>query len=344
MFSAWWNRRGRGRAVRQPRRPRPPLGGYDRPGRFRPGVEALEARLAPAALLDHGVIPGSGVLAGTTTPDAATRQQLEQAYGQLPLSFEANQGQTDAQVQYLTRGAGYALFLTGDGAVLSLQKPAAADTGVVLRLNLVGSNSDAPAAGLDQLPGTSNYFLGNDPSRWHTGIASYGQVAYQGVYTGVNLIYCGNQQQLEYDFVVQPGADPGIIRFRVKGADSLGLDGQGNLVLHTASGDVMEHAPVLYQQTGGGRQAVAGQFVFLGADQVGFEVGAYDASLPLTIDPVLSYSTYLGGSGYDEGYGVAVDGSGNAYVTGYAGSTDFPTTAGAYQTSHASDGGNDDAF
>jgi hypothetical protein len=126
-------------------------------------------------------------------------------------------------------------------------------------MNLVGANPDAAVAGLDQLPGTSNYMIGNDPSQWHTNIANYGQVAYQGVYPGVNLVYYGNQQQLEYDFVVAPGADPGSIRFAIQGADSVSLDDQGNLVLSTGSGDVLEHAPVVYQEVGGapgGRGAV----------------------------------------------------------------------------------------
>ena len=148
---------------------------------------------------------------------------------------------------------------------------------MALAINLVGANAQAAALGLDKLPGTSNYFIGNDPSQWHTDIANYGQVAYQDVYPGVNLVYYGNQQQLEYDFVVAPGADSGQHPLHVQGADSLSSDAQGNLVLHTASGDVLEHAPVLYQEVGGTRQAVAGQFVLLGANEVGFQVGPYDA-------------------------------------------------------------------
>jgi hypothetical protein len=312
---------------------------------FRLRLEELEDRLAPAAILTAG------------------NAQFLQTYGQMPISFEANAGQTDAQVRYLAHGSGYALFLTSTGAVLRLQKSAAAppdsklgsssfsvfgspfsvpnsvpSTSVALAMNFVGANPDAAAAGQDQLPGVSNYFIGNDPSRWHTNIPNYARVAYLGVYPGVNLVYYGNQQQLEYDFVVAPGADPGSIRLGFQGANSVSLDGQGNLVLATALGDVLEHAPVVYQDVGGARQPVTGQFVLLGQSEVGFQVGAYDASLPLTIDPVLSYSTYLGGSGADSGQAIAVDGSGNAYVTGYATSTDFPTTF-AYQNVNA--GGND---
>src|SRR5262249_20196638 len=141
---------------------------------------------------------------------------VQQAYGQLPISFEANVGQTDAQVQYMAHGSGYALFLTADRAVLSLTPQTAASTsggtpsttatGVALALNLVGANTRAQVAGQDQLPGTSNYFIGNDPSQWHTNVANYGKVAYQDVYPGVDLVYYGNQQQLEYDFVLAPGA------------------------------------------------------------------------------------------------------------------------------------------
>jgi hypothetical protein len=362
----------------------------------RPSVDPLEQRLAPAGL-------------------GAASDQIQQAYGQLPISFEANVGQSASQVQYLARGSGYALFLTADSAVLSLTQPTAASAdgstppsaaGIVLAMKLVGADPLARVAGQDPQAGTSNYLIGNDPSQWRTNIANYGQVAYQDVYPGVNLVYHGNQQQLEYDFDVAPGADPNSIRFVVQGADSVGLDDQGNLVLHTANGDALEHAPVLYQTVGGVRQSVGGNFVLLGQDQVGFQVGAYDASLPLTIDPTLGYSsligadrgygivvdsagntyitgqkappalpstpgafqsafggvvdayvtklnatgtavlytTYLGGSGVDRGTAIAVDSAGNAYVTGFTDSLNFPTTAGAVQSTHGSDSGNRDAF
>ncbi len=290
-------------------------------------LEQLEDRLVPATAL-------------TTSSEA-----LLQAYGQLPISFEANAGQTNAPVQYLAHGSGYALFLTSTSAVLSLQTPVAPavpssstaaapanGTGVALAMDLIGANPQAPVTGQDLLTGTSNYFIGNDPSQWHTNIANYGKVAYQDVYPGVNLVYYGNQTQLEYDFVVAPGADPGSIRFAVQGADNVSLDDQGNLVLATANGDVLEHAPVIYQEVDGARQAVAGQFVLSGQNEVGFQVGAYDASRPLTIDPVLSYSTYLGGNGEDYAQGIAVDGSGNAYVTGQTNSLNFPTTTGVIQS------------
>jgi len=254
------------------------------------------------------------------------------AYGQLPLSFEANQGQTDAQVNFLARGNGYALFLTPSQAVLSLQKPSPSGANAsgaspdVLRMQLVGADAASHVVGLDRLSSITNYLIGNDPSHWRTNIPNYGRVDYQQVYPGVDLTYYGNQRQLEYDFVVAPGANPGVIQLAFQGAQSMTLDSQGNLVLHTAGGDVVEHAPVVYQEVGGARQAVAGHYVLEGNGHVGFAVGAYDASQALVIDPVLGYSTYLGGSGnYDVGQGIAVDSAGNAYVTGVTNSSDFPT-------------------
>jgi hypothetical protein len=300
---------------------------FERGRVYRPQVELLERR----NLLDNSA--------------------LSSAYGHIPLSFEANQGQTDPAVQFLSRGSGYALFLTSQEAVLSLSKPVtpAATVGPaavqpaqaedVLCLQLVGANPAPQVAGVDPLPGTTNYFIGNDPAQWRTNIATYGKVAYQDVYPGVDLVYYGNQQQLEYDFVLQPGANPGVIRLSCQGAQNVTLDAQGNLVLQTADGDVVEQAPVVYQDGAGGRQAVAGRYVLLGPDGVGFQVGGYDASRPLIIDPVLSYATYLGGSGADSGSSIAVDASGSVYVTGSTSSLDFPTTPGALQTT--ADGGYD---
>ncbi len=278
----------------------------------------------------------------------ASNSQILQAYGQIPLSFEVNQGQTAAQVDFLSQGSGYTLFLTATESVLSLQKPApAAGDGatvpgsVVLRSTFVGANPQPQVVGLDRLAGTSNYFIGSDPSQWHTNVANYGQVEYKNLYPGVDLVFYGNQRQLEYDYVVAPGTDPGVIKLAFDGAESMTIDGQGNLVLHTSAGDVMEDAPVVYQESGGVRQPVSGQFVLEGKGQVGFALGAYDHTQPLVIDPVLSYSTYLGGTGIDYGTDIAVDTAGNAYVTGFTTSTDFPTTADGYQTTY---GGDYDAF
>jgi len=260
----------------------------------------------------------------SATPAASVLQ----AFGQLPLSFEANQGQAAAKVDFLSRGSGYSLFLSPGEAVLGLQKQAAgsaqpaANAGTsVIRMDVMGANRAAHGVALDPQPGTSNYFLGNDPSQWHTNIPNYGQVEYKDVYAGIDLLYHGNQQQLEYDFQVAPGADASAIRLAFHGVRGVTIDAQGNLVLHTAGGDVIENAPVLYQDIGGVRHAVSGHYVLEGHDQVGFVVGPYDHSQALTIDPVLSYSSYLGTSdniGFVDGHrgGLARDAAGNIYIEG----------------------------
>ncbi len=247
-------------------------------------LESLENRLCLSTL---------PVGTSTTAPDAATQAHLTAAYGQIPLSFEVNKGQTDPRVNFLTQGAGYTAFLTPAGAVMELQQ---ANGGNVVTMKLRGANAGSHAVGLDKQAGVSNDFIGNDPSKWHTNIANYAEVAYKGVYRGINLVYHGDQQQLEYDFVVQPGASPGAIRLAFGGALGKSLDAQGDLVLHTSGGDMVEHAPVAYQVVNGVRHAVASRFV-LGRDgQVSFQVGHHEHSKPLVIDPVLSlsYSTYLG--------------------------------------------------
>jgi hypothetical protein len=278
-------------------------------------LEALEDRLCLSSL------PLGATLA---QPNAATQAHLSAAYGQLPLSFEVNKGQTDSRVNFLTQGAGYTAFLTHTGAVLELQQ---GDGGNVVAMKIVGANPASHAVGLDKQPGVSNDFIGNDPSKWHTNIANYTDVAYENAYRGIDLVYHGDQQQLEYDFVVKPGASPGAIRLAFDGARGKSLDAQGNLVLHTSGGDVVEHAPVAYQTINGVRHSVASRFVIGRGGQVGFQVGRYDHSRPLVIDPVmsLSYSTYLGGTQVEYALAIAVDGSGNAYVTGETFSDDFPT-------------------
>ena len=291
--------------------------------------EALEERLCLSTL------PPGATLA---QPDAATQANLTAAYGQLPLSFEANKGQTDPRVNFLARGAGYSAFLTPTSAVMELQQ---GDGGNVVAMKLVGASPTSHPVGLDKTAGVSNYLVGNDPSKWHTNIANYAKVEYQDVYRGINLVYHGDQQQLEYDFVVQPGADPRAIRLAFAGAQGKSIDAQGNLVLHTSGGDLVEHAPVAYQTINGVRHPIASRFVIGRDGQVGFQVGRYDHSRSLVIDPVLSlsYSTYLGGNGF--GDAIAVDSAGNAYITGAANSGTFPVTNGAFQTKFVGQG---DAF
>ena len=198
--------------------------------------------------------------------------------------------------------------------------------------------------GQQELPGTVNYFLGNDPAEWHTNIPTYAQVQYHDVYPGIDLVYYGDRQQLEYDFVVAAGADPVAIALRFEGADRLAVDAAGDLLVDVGGQQIVHRQPVLYQDGPSGRQAVAGGYVVQGERQVGFAVGAYDASRPLVLDPVLLvYSTYLGGSGGDDGLGIAVDAAGNAYVAGSAPGI-LPTTPGAFQPTLGGIVGQSDAF
>ena len=287
--------------------------------------------------------------ASTEVPEA-TKLQIINTYGKIPLSFEANRGQTDKQVKFLSRGSGYTLFLTPTEAVLVLkhgqsavgsQQSARTDQSkkteqrsqTVLRMKLVDANPAPKVVGLDTLPGKVNYFIGNDPKSWSTDVPNYARVRYEEVYPGVDLIYYGKQRQLEYDFVVAPGADPQVVRLGFQGAEKFSFDEEGNLILQVGGVEVIFRAPVIYQEINGSRQTVSGRYVRIAEHQVAFKVGAYDATRPLIIDPVLelSYSTYLGGSGFDSGSAIAVDAAGNAYVTVFTSSINFPTTFGVLQ-------------
>jgi hypothetical protein len=253
----------------------------------------------------------------------AARARAVEAYGKLPLRFEANAGQTGGQVKFLSRGSGYTLFLTSSEAVLALKKN-------TLRMRLLGANSNVEATGIEKLPGTVNYFIGNDPKQWRTNVPTYGKVEYRNIYPGVDLLYYGNQQQLEYDLVVAPGVDPRVARLGLGGASRLRLDSGGDLALETEGGTVHLRKPVAYQRTANGKRSVDARYTLRGADEITFEIGAYDHAQPLIIDPVLAYSTYLGGSGGENAGGlangnIAVDSAGSAYVTGYTQSTNFPT-------------------
>lgn len=214
-----------------------------------------------------------------------------------------------------------------------------------LRMKLVGANPNVHVVGLDELPGKSNYFIGNDPTKWRTNIPNYTQVRYEKVYPGIDLVYYGNQQQLEYDFVIAPGSDPKAIELEIAstgGASPIRLAESGDLVIETGGGEVRFHKPVIYQpevqeSLTSGRQAIDGRYVLLAGDRVGFEVPKYDATRPLVIDPVLVYSSYLGGSSTEVAGNcaeIAVDSEGNAYVVSGTTSVDFPTTQGVFQPSY----------
>jgi hypothetical protein len=208
-------------------------------------------------------------------------------------------------------------------------------------MKLAGANARAGVTGADALPGKSNYFIGSDPSQWRTNVPTYGAVKYAAVYPGIDLVYHGNQRLLEYDFLVAPGADPRAIGIRFQGARKLTVNGDGALVIGFGGSEVIEPAPVVYQEVGGRRQTVAGRYVLRGKGRVGFGVATYDRRRPLVIDPTLVYSTLLGCCWLNDFAAIAVDGSGNAYVTGEISPSNFPTTPGAFQTTP---GGVQDAF
>jgi hypothetical protein len=344
--------------------------------------------------------PAFAASVAASSQAAAIGGRLAASYGQLPLSFEsstessAQPGQAakdvhSRDVRFVAHGQGYGLYLTTQGAVLTLHPPEAvrsrrvgrkarvgrsplilgapvpaspggsafvattdatptpgisavsadgyaagiaapaARAGAVLRIKLAGARDGVQPDGVEPLPGKANYILGNDPSRWRTGVSTYARVRYAGVYPGVDLVYYGSQRQLEHDFVVAPGADPAPIRLRFEGASALKLDGTGNLRIATGSGELALQKPVVYQMADGKRRPIRGGFRLLGDNTVGFALGVWDRGRPLVIDPVLSYSTYLGGSDQEYAVSIAVNSAGEAYLTGLTWSVDFPVTAGA---------------
>ena len=312
-----------------------------------------------------GSIPESTVIPGVWTasdlakptrpvrePGQATKARLSATYGKLPLTFEASPSGADSRVRFVSRGCGYNVFLMTAQVVVAPARrikareesksgdlaepwPEPGASGWLdpeaFRMNIVGSNPAAHTEGLDLIGARSNYFIGSDPAKWRTNISNYARVACRGAYPGIDIIYYGVQGDLEFDFVVSPGADPGVIGLTFEGAQGMRVDSQGDLVLTTAAGEARQHRPVVYQEINGSRQDVAGRYSLRNNHEVGFELAEYDTSKPVVIDPVLSYSTYLGGNNADFASDIAVDSLGNAYVTGTASSIDFPTTLASFQ-------------
>lgn len=291
--------------------------------------------------------------AATAAPDKAAAFHL-QSFAHLPMSFEENKGQVDAQARYFARGQGYAVFLTPDSAVLTLrstvganrrahtrggEKPLVRETSV--RLSLAHANPNASVAAEEPLPGIVNYFLGNDPAGWRTSVPTFAKVRYHEIYRGVDLVYYGNPSQLEYDFVVAPGADADVIELKFEGADGLELDADGNLSVHANGGELRWHKPVAYQMDNGVRREVQAEFDLQGKRGLKFRVGPHDASLPLVIDPVVIFSTYLGGNNTESSCNIALDPQGNIYVAGSTISTNFPVLGALQATNRA---GSNDLF
>jgi hypothetical protein len=313
-------------------------------------VVAVGAALALAAVR---IAPVRSISAprGATPPASAAKD----AYVALPLRFEPNVGQADDGVTFLSRGHGYTMLMTRTGAVLKLGAPAmrpprpsghpASKPAEQARIGLTfaGANPDPVVAGRGRLESVSNYLLGSDPDRWFTGVPNYARVSYRDLYDGVSLEYYANRAgELEFDLTLAPGVDPDRIRLSYSGADELRIDPLGALVLRAGDAQIRQAPPVVYQWVDGVKREVQGRYVVRGASQVGFALATYDRSIPLVIDPVITYSTYLGGSGDEFPIWSAIDRAGNFYVTGFTNSPDFPTTGESFQPTFG--GGDGDAF
>jgi hypothetical protein len=294
----------------------------------------------------------------TRALDAEQRGRVRASLGALSLAFEANQGQTDPRAKYVARGSECTLFLTANDAVFALRSSsqsaaqmsrkygsgsalqitshtAEGDLTAAIRMRLLGGNPRAQIAGSNELRGRTNYFIGNDPSKWRANVPQYARVSYRDVYPGVSMALYGVQRQLEFDFIVAPGASPAPIRLGVSGANGITMDDAGNLLLSSSAGNVLLHKPIAYQEKGGARYPVEACFVLTANYQVAFRVADYDRSRELVIDPSVSYATYLGGTLEDDSNAIAIDSGGNAYVTGQTTSTNFPIVLGSYRTTNA---------
>jgi hypothetical protein len=302
------------------------------------GINGRARRSATRARL-LGLVGAFAAASLATLPAAGKTAALAEraVVSATPLSFEPNMGQGSKDVQYVARGPAYAIALSGQGAALT-------SGAQVIRLRVDGSKSGIAPSAEQPLAGVVNYIIGNDPKQWLTGIKTYGQVRYAGVYPGVDLVYYGTQGRLEYDFAVAAGASAKPIRLTFEGAEHLSVDARGNLNIKTDDREIAFQRPVAYQFNDDGQRTTVAARYRLAGNTVRFEVGAYDHAKRLIIDPILSYFSYLGGSGYDvagiatptgspystSGQAAALDSAGDLYVTGYTESANFPVKA-AYE-------------
>ncbi|MCX5793690.1 MAG: T9SS type A sorting domain-containing protein [Elusimicrobia bacterium] len=263
---------------------------------------------------------------GALLPDAAKagvqNPVLPAGKIKMPLYFEKNHGQTDASVKFFTRAAGYNLYLTASEAVTVLPRAEAdkAKGALVVRMKLKGANANPAVEGLEILPGRTSYFTGSDRAKWQVGVEQYNKVKLAQVYPGIDMVYRFADGSVEYDFVVAPGANPGRILMGFEGSKGLRLDAKGNLVIRVEGGELTYKAPQLYQMLGSRRTSVTGRFALASNNQARFEIGNYIKSEELVIDPAIAYGTYLGGSVDDAITAIAVDGTQQAYVTGWSNS------------------------
>ena len=266
---------------------------------------------------------------GAPSPDAAL-SQARTVLARLPLRFEANRGQWNPAVRYAARANGYALLLTAAGPVVAFPSSQR------VAIRLLQSNPAAPIDALDPLPSHTDYFLGSR-DRWHTGIPNYSRVRYGAVYPGIDVVYYGNPSRLEYDFVLQPGADPRAIRLNFRGAGHLRITAEGDLAFESAGTPMVQEKPVIYQQDGptAMRRQVQGRYVLIARNVVGIRLEHYDRTEPLVIDPTLVYATFMGGSGADQITAVKLDSAGRLYVAGSTATNDLVATTNTYQAANA---------
>jgi hypothetical protein len=333
---------------------------------FRSGVGRITILLAAIVLLTIDIATASAHDVARRPILASSKATLLSSYGRVPMSFEPNLGQTASRVRFLAHGPGSTTFLTDTGAVLAISKqlgkgtsPVPPGSGLItspasrpsapktithfVRMSFVGANPRPQVSGTSELPGVANYFIGNDQTKWQTDVPTYRGVRYRSIYPGIDLSWEGKHGGLEYRFTLAPGASAGAIQMRFRGASSLRTDANGDLLVNVAGHLIRESPPHAYQRSNGMRIVVRAAYTMEPGDKVGFSVPRRDPTEPLMIDPSLVYSTYLGGSDNDDATGIALDGSGDAYVTGHTQSTDFPTK-NAIQSSHAPDPGAQDAF
>jgi RHS repeat-associated protein len=272
-----------------------------------------------------------------TSPPVSARETATKLaqFGAVPLAFEENLGQVDSRVRFLSRGEGYQLFLTGSGSTVALRGAKGASAAAV-RMEFGGGNGKAIVSGLDRTATSTNYLVGRDPAQWHPHVPSYARIRYQGIYPGIDALYHASRGALEYDLHVAPKADPRVIRLDFDGAEKISIDERGDLVLHTAAGDIAQKKPVAYQDFDGQRREVRAEYRIVAKNTVALDLGSYDAGRELVIDPVLVYSTYLSGSDNSSGAdAVALSRCGEAFVAGYTWASDYPTTPGAFDVTGA---------
>lgn len=300
-------------------------------------------------VLAHVVLPYRSTLAAqsgsavATTTESATRQSattksgIRAAYLRTPLRFDVGDC---ADAEFIGHAADYQVALA-NGTARFIFAGTDQRSRVEIAMRLVGASGHVRSEARMPLPGVTNYFIGRDPTKWRRGVRSYGEIFFRDVYPGVDVVYYGNQQQLEYDFRVAPDADVDTIALAFEGSSGLSINPVGELVVSTAAGILVAHAPAIYQERDGQRDAVAGGYELRGDERVGFWVGDYDAHRPLVIDPWISYGSYLGGSREERVVGVGFDGGGNMFLSGLTAASDFPQT-GSTDLKHGRD--NSDAF